>query len=229
MNISMGKQTARMSVFSTIIADYPGIFTKEGIPMKKYALILTIFILTALLLAGCNPQFSPTPGPGGPQGGQTQIINPGGPQPGGPQPADQPKGPGNPQPPTPEGKPGGGEGPAGGDPGGGYVDLALSDIYLDGAEVLFSIRNVGTAALPDQSVAVACRGDYADGGGRTELLPSEVEILPGTLTEPGSGAEIGTGYSLDPKMTSLSVECSINPNPWDANPVNDRLGPVKIK
>jgi hypothetical protein len=199
--------------------------------VKKQMLTWILITLFALIAVGCSPQSTPPPGPIGPQpgGGSPRNPQPDGPQPGGPQPGNPQPGSGQdpnpnlPGPATPEG------GAGGGNSGGEYLDLALSDLYLQGTVVYFSIRNVGTMVLPDQPIGVTCNGEYTDGGGTTELLPSQVSVPAHSVAALGSAAEVDAGYSLLPMMTTLTVECSIDPNPLDHNPDNDRIGPVKLK
>jgi hypothetical protein len=54
-------------------------------------------------------------------------------------------------------------------------------------------------------------------------------VPPSGIRELGSAVDVEAGYTLDPRMTAMFVECSIDPNPRDLNPVNDRCGPVKLK
>jgi hypothetical protein len=62
-----------------------------------------------------------------------------------------------------------------------------------------------------------------------ESTPAVSTVPPAGIRALGSAADVEAGYTLDPRMTAMFVECSIDPNPRDSNPVNDRCGPVKLK
>jgi hypothetical protein len=163
--------------------------------MKKHALMPVLVILIALVMASCRPQSSPTPGPAGPQGGPTQIINPGGPQDGGP-------GQGEPQ----QGGPGAGPGPGGGQPGSNVqIDFHADSQMLQPGQCTtlhwnvqgaFSVRLDGQPVDPDgqRQVCPQATTTYrleADAGDHIEMREVTIQVgggnPPGPTQKPGGG------------------------------------------
>jgi hypothetical protein len=173
--------------------------------MKKHALIPMSMILIALLAAGCNPQSSPTRGPDGPQGGPTQIINPGGPQDGGP-------GQGEPQ----QGGPGVGPGPGGGQPGGVQIDFRADNQTLQPGQCTtlhwnvqgaFNVRLDGQPVDPtgERQVCPKATTTYrleVDAGDHVEMREVTIQVGGGNPPAPTQKSGGGPGPAATPTVKS---------------------------
>jgi hypothetical protein len=176
--------------------------------MKKSALILTVTIWIALLMASCNPQSSPTPRPVGPQDGPTQMINPGDNQPGGPLQDGPQQG-----------------GPGGGQPGGVQIDFRADGMMLQPGQCTnlhwnvqgaFSVRLDGQPVDPNgqRQVCPNATTTYrleADAGDRVEMREVTIQVEGGNPPAPTQKTGGGPGPASTPTVKSVVPAATATP------------------
>ncbi len=91
---------------------------------------------------------------------------------------------------------------------------------------MVTVKNTGNVNISG-SYKISCSGYYIDSGGNNAL--KLVGQYANVNLTPGKTADFDTGYSRNPKIQQMYVQCTLTPPQDDTNSKNNSMGPTQVK